>query len=211
MRRLLPLTVVAMFLATVPAAVQAEPVVINPFGSLTLEVTRPPVVGGAPGNARLTIQSSSLPVGGPTIYFGLRIMGTEDSELSSFSLPTNPTGTGRCIVSDFAGRGSTGGWQGAPVFGQATPAGSGNSHMKMIGGFIRRACGNIVINIAFTARPFVAYYAAFFGTKPAPWNNNYDEAPWSTVPTGGTSSYQNWWNLWGTFDTLGYSNAVTYV
>jgi hypothetical protein len=189
----------------------AEPIVINPFGTLTVAVTREPTLLD-PGAARLTINTGSGAAfsGGSTIYFGLRIMGTEDVEMTSFSLPTNPTGSGRCIVSDFAGR-NTSGWQGAPVFGTNTGvAGSANSHMKMIGGFIRKSCGDIVINVSFRAKPFVAYYAAFFGYNPAPWHNNYGTPPWNTVPTGGDTSTQAWWNIWGTFDTLGYSNAVTY-
>lgn len=205
----LVVALVATLAGGLPA--RAEPVVINPFGTLTLQVTRE-ATPTVPGSARLTINTGSGAAfsGGSTIYFGLRIMGTEDTELQSFALPTNPTGAGRCIVSDFAGRG-TAGWQGAPLFGEQTPAGSGNSHMKMLGGFIRKSCGNIVITVSFRARPFVAYYAAFFGYTAAPWHANYDETPWSTVPTGGNASYQNWWDLWGTFDTLGYSNAVTHV
>lgn len=194
------------------APAQAEPVVINPFGTLTLSVTKQPTPTD-PGSAKLTINTASGAAfsGGSTIYFGLRIMGTEDAELTSFTLPTNPTGSGRCLVSDFAGRYSSG-WQGAPVFAQSVPpAGSLNSHMKMIGGFIRKSCGNIEITVSFRAKPFVAYYAAFFGYTPAPWHNNYGTAPWNTVPTGGDPSTQGWWNIWGTFDTLGYSNAVTHV
>jgi hypothetical protein len=81
----------------------------------------------------------------------------------------------------------------------------------MIGGAIRKSCGNIQIDVTFPARPLVAFYGAFYGSEPAPWHDNYADAPWSAVPTGGDASYQNWWDLWGTFDTLGYSNACTSV
>lgn len=204
--------VLALTLATalvVPAIGSTEPFVTNPFGNLTMSVLTEPS-GTTPGTARLTIVTSNgaaFTPGHDTIYFGFRVMGSEDLEMTSFRLPSN---TGGCIVSDFAGRG-TGGWQGASVFGTATPAGSANSHMRMLGGFLKQSCGNIEITVAYRARPLVAFYAAFFGYTAAPWHNNYGAAPWSTIPTGGDSTYQNWWNIWGTFDTLGYSNACTNV
>lgn len=203
------LTVVALLSLAMPTAGHAEPVVTNPFGNLTASIVSQPS-GTTPGVARLTIVTAN---GGAfrntndTIYFGLRIMGSEDQELKSFKL----TGTGNCIVSDFAGNGSTGGYQGAPIFGTDTPAGSGNSHMRMIGGRVKPSCGNIQIDVTFRARPLVTYYAAFFGYTPAPWHSNYGQAPWNVAPTGGNGAYQNWWDLWGTFDTLGYSNACTNV
>ena len=83
MRRitLAALVVFATLATGVPA--QAEPIVINPFGTLTVAVTREPTLLD-PGAARLTINTGSGAAfsGGSTIYFGLRIMGTEDVEMT---------------------------------------------------------------------------------------------------------------------------------
>lgn len=186
----------------------AEPIVTNPFGTLSMDQVVEPS-GTTPGRARLTISTGSGAAfsQGSTIWFGLRLMGTEDLEMQSFRQTI-----GGCTISDFAGQ-NTSGYQGAPVFaaGDRNTVGTPNSHMRMIGGFIRKSCGNLVIDVTFRTKPVVVYYAAFFGSKASPWSNNYDEAPWSVVPTGGNRSYEQWWNIWGTFDTLGYSNACTYV
>lgn len=187
----------------------AGEVVLNPFGNLTMNVLSEPS-GATPGRARLSIVTANGAVtsdGSKTAYFGLRIMGQEDMQMTGFHL----TGTGNCIVSDFAGT-NTQGYQLADVFGAgADPVGTPNSHMRMVGGFLRKSCGSLVIDIEFNARPLVAFYGAFFGLTPAPWHQNYDEAPFDVFPTGGDERYQQWWNLWGTFDTLGYSNACTSV
>ena len=201
---------VAVGAMVAPLMSKADPVETNPFGSLVISsITKPS--GVTPGTATLTIQSDR-----PTtpVYFGFRIMGGEDMEMTSFSLPTNPH-TNPCIVSDFAGRNTSGGWQGTPVFGagQDTPVGTSlNAHMRMIGGYLRKDCGDLIVHVTYRSLPFVAFYGAFFGTSGAPWHNNYGAAPWNVVPAGpGGDAYQNWWNLWGSFDTLGYSNAVTYT
>lgn len=192
---------------TAPAAGE---VVLNPFGNLTMNVLAEPS-GATPGRARLTVVTANGAVTSDpskTAYFGLRIMGQEDMQMTGFNL----TGTGNCIVSDFAGTNTANGWQLGDVFGAgAAPVGSANSHMRMVGGFLRRACGSLQIDIEFTARPLVAFYGAFFGLTPAPWHQNYDTPPFDVLPTGGDARYQQWWNLWGTFDTLGYSNACTSV
>jgi hypothetical protein len=194
-----------------PFVAHGDPLVENPFGSLQMKIVRQPA-GGTPGVARLTIttgDAAALTPGHPRVYFGLRIMGSEDTQMLGFQLPANK---GRCIVSDFAGNNVKGGWQGAQVFGAAAPAlGSANSHMRMIGGYLQKNCGNVIITISFSQRPLIAYYAAFFGYNAAPWHSAYKTAPWSTIPTGGNARYQNWWDLWGRFDTLGYSNACTSV
>lgn len=200
------LAAAAVAVALVPAVPRAAGVVANPFGNLDMTIVQQPS-GQTPGKARLkivTANGQAFTPGEDRIYFGLRLMGGEDIQMGDFSL----TGDGDCIVSDFAGS-NTPGWQGAPLFGAPTPAGSGNAHMRMIGGFLEKACGNILIDITFTARPLVVFYGAFFGYEAAPWHQNYDEAPWNVVPTGGDASTQRWWNLWGSFDTLGYSNACT--
>lgn len=206
-RALLATTVIAALAA--PLAAPADPIEITPFGTLELSnVVRPN--GATPGTAKLTIKNGSRD--GGTVYFGFRIMGTEDIEMTGFSLPTNPSGAGKCIVSDFAGKNTENGWQGAPVFSAgAEPVGTVNSHMRMVGGFLKPSCGDVVVNIRFRTLPLVAYYAAFFSTNAAPWHDNYDEAPWAVAPTGGNADYNEWWNIWGAFDTLGYSNAVTYT
>ncbi len=197
---------------SVPLVAPADPVETNPFGALTMNVMQLPN-GQTPGRAVLTINNAAR--SGDTIYFGFRIMGGEDIEMTGFRLPTGAS----CTVSDFAGRNTSGGWQGTPVFGagQDQAGTSLNSHMRMIGGWLRPGtvadggCGNLTVDISFRATPLVAFYGAFFGKTAAPWHNNYSSAPWSVAPTGGQASYQNWWNLWGTFDTLGYSNACTFV
>ncbi|HVL32009.1 MAG TPA: hypothetical protein VM600_00325 [Actinomycetota bacterium] len=202
---------VVLFASAAPAGAGPGDVVTNPFGNLTGTIVTEPS-GTTPGLARLTIVTANGQAFGTgsrsRIFFGFRIMGTEDIELQTFHL-TNPSAG--CIVSDFAGRNTPGGWQGTPIFGAATPAGSANSHMRMIGGYLERACGNLVVDVSFRTRPFVAFYGAFYGYNAAPWHKNYGSQPWSVVPTGGTSSYEHWWNLWGSFDTLGYSNACTNV
>lgn len=193
-----------------PVAGRAEPVVTNPFGNLQMKVLREPS-GVDSGLARLTIVTANGAAfsGGSTIYFGLRVMGSEDMEMTSFRLPRNK---GRCIVSDFAGRNTKGGWQLGPAFGAQGPyLGSPNSHMRMIGGYLKKSCGNVEITVSFRERPLVAFYGAFFGYSAAPWHANYKQSPWDSIPTGGNATYENWWNLWGQFDTLGYSNACTNV
>jgi hypothetical protein len=200
---------VALSLLAPGLAPAAGEVVLNPFGNLTMQVLAEPA-GATPGRARLTIVTANGAVTSDpskTAYFGLRIMGQEDMQMTGFDL----TGSGNCIVSDFAGT-HTDGYQLGGVFGAgADPVGTPNAHMRMVGGFLRRACGNLVIDIEFTARPLVAFYGAFYGLNPAPWHQNYDEPPFDTFPTGGDERYQEWWNLWGSFDTLGYSNACQSV
>lgn len=205
-RSILALALSLAALLSVPAAGHADPVVTNPFGTLQASIVREPS-GTTPGVANLTITTANGAItgSGKTVYFGLRIMGGEDMQMTTFSVDAPSAG---CIVSDFAGRNTTGGWQGAPVFGAgADPLGSPNSHMRMIGGFLKKACGSLHITVTFSAHPFVAFYGAFFGLTAAPWHDNYNQAPWTALTTGG--NYANWWNLWGQFDTLGYSNACT--
>lgn len=195
--------VIALTIA--PLGAKADPVVTNPFGALQASIAREPN-GATPGLAHLTITTASGAITGKgdAVYFGLRIMGGEDMQMTGFSLDY-PSG---CIVSDFAGRNTAGGWQGAAVFGAgAAPVGTPNSHMRMIGGYLKSSCGNLHIDVTFNARPFVAFYGAFFGLSAAPWHDNYGSPPFSVLTTGG--NYANWWNLWGQFDTLGYSNACT--
>lgn len=191
-----------------PATGHADPVVTNPFGSLTASIVRAPS-GTTPGQARLTIttDNGTITSKGDTVYFGLRVMGGEDLQMTGFSLGRQ---AGGCIVSDFAGNNTPGGWQGGPAFAAgADPIGSPNSHMRMIGGFLNKACGNVTINVTFNSYPFVTFYAAFFSLNKAPWHDNYDSPPFSALTTGG--DYSDWWNIWGQFDTLGYSNACTAV
>lgn len=207
MRRTLAAAVTVAAVLTPLTARSAGQIITNPFGNLQMRVLRQPT-GGNAGLARLTIVTANGQAfsGGSTIYFGLRLMGSEDAEMLSFKLPRN---RGKCIVSDFAGN-RTKGWQGAAAFGAAAPGlGSLNSHMRMIGGFVRKSCGNIEIDVGYRNRPFVLFYAAFFSYKAAPWHGNYAQQPWGTVPAGGNATYYQWWDLWGAFDTLGYSNACT--
>lgn len=205
------LAAAAVSIAAVPAAAPADPgeVILNPFGNLSMQIVDEPE-GATPGLARLRIHTANgqVTADGTRVYFGLRIMAPEGSQMTGFAL----TGGDGCIVSDFAGAGTEGGWQLGDVFGTAAPElGSLNAHMRMVGGFLQKSCGDLTIDLAFNTRPFVAFYGAFFGEEPAPWHDNYDEAPWDTIPTGGDTTYENWWDLWGTFDTLGYSNACTNV
>lgn len=181
-------------------------VITNPFGNLQMTVS-----GNTATLTIVTANGTAFKTSSQTerIYFGLRIMGTEDVEMTGFSLSNT---TGGCIVSDFKGT-NTSGWQGKPVFEAGHPAvGSPNSHMRMIGGFLQKNCGNVTINISFRARPVVVYYAAFYGYTAAPWHENYGTPPWTVVPAGpGGTANQQWWNLWGTFTDLGYSNSCTNV
>jgi hypothetical protein len=194
-----------------PSVSKADPVVTNPFGNLTLSSVVAPS-GTTPGHARVTIGAAFANTS-QKIYFGLRLMGTEDIQMTNIAGPA--TGNG-CIVSDFAGKNTTGKWQGADAFNTgAAPLGTPNSHMRMVGGVIKQVCGNISIDITFQTSPLVIFYGAFFGYDSAPWNSaksgGYTTPPWNVVPTGGNAQYKQWWDLWGTFDTLGYSNACTYV
>ena len=199
----------------VPGGAHATGTIItNPFGNLTLESITP-ANGATPGAATLRIHvanGAAFSTQQPKIYFGLRLMGSEDMQMTGIVAPLPSTG---CTVSDFAGNNTTGKYQGAQAFGTATPAGSLNSHMRMVGGFITKACGDIVLRVSFQAQPFVVYYAAFYGYDSAPWNSsksgNYTTPPWNVVPTGGNATYNQWWNLWGTFTDLGYSNACVYT
>jgi hypothetical protein len=193
---------------TTPLISPADPVETNPFGSLAMSGVVAPD-GTTPGRARLTIKNASR--SGGKIYFGFRLMGNEDIEMKDdFYLTNDPTGA-TCTVSDFAGNNTAKGWQGNPAFGTAAgPLGTFNSHMRMIGGFLTPSCGDLVVNITFRTTPLVVFYGAFFGRTAAPWHGQAS-APWDTIPTGGNDDYNQWWNLWGTFDTLGYSNACTYV
>jgi hypothetical protein len=212
-RSLLALAVLASALVA-PAASHADPVVTNPFGNLQLAITKAPS-GATPGTARLTIVTANGAAfsQGSRIYFGLRFMGNEDMQMTKIEGPLPATG---CIVSDFAGNNTAGKWEGAPVFGAgADPAGTPNSHMRMVGGVIQKSCGNIVVDVSFQASPLVVFYGAFFGYDSAPWNSSkthgYTDAPFNTIPTTGDHTYDKWWDLWGTFTTLGYSNACLYT
>lgn len=205
------LLIAALGLGLIAPSAQADPIETNPFGPLHLTIDQEPN-GTTPGTGTLVVKASQANyVTRPTIWFGLRLMGSEDVEMRSFKfLPPASNPDKSCIISDFAGQ-NTPGWQGETVFGAETAAGSLNSHMRMIGGFVRPRCGDIEIKVTFNARPLVIYYAAFFAATPAPWSNSYGDLPWSTVPTGGNRDYEKWWNIWGTFDTLGYSNFCTNV
>jgi hypothetical protein len=178
----------------------------NPFGQLSAVVTPPS--GTTPGSATLTIDvDTGTAFGlGSTIYFGLRLMGTEDMQLTQIVSPAPASG---CTISDFAGNNTTGKWQGAPIF--SAGSGAANARMRMVGGFIKKSCGDIVLKVSFQTQPLIVYYAAFYGYSAAPWHDNYGTAPWNVVPTGGNPNYNEWWNLWGTFTELGYSNACTYT
>src|SRR5438067_6459985 len=71
-----------------PLAGRADPVVTNPFGTLTT------TIDAAHNVAHLTIVSRSGAVTGkqnadgsyPTVYFGLRLMGGEDMQMTGFKV-----------------------------------------------------------------------------------------------------------------------------
>ena len=153
----------------VPGAAPADPgeVILNPFGNLSLQVVAEPD-GATPGQARLRIHTANGQVtgDGTRAYFGLRVMAPEGTQMTGFAL----TGDGGCIVSDFAGAETEGGWQLGDVFGASAPTlGSLNSNMRMVGGFLEKPCGDLTIDEVATISTQIRDTAGdeaeiFFGT-----------------------------------------------
>lgn len=197
MRRGLVALIAAALVATSSSSPASAQFTNNPLGAPELvDIVAPQ--GAQPGTATFVIDPARGTWSGHAEhFFGLRLMGSEDIAMTGF------TGGDGCELSDFQGTNTPNGWQGAPLF-EATSA---DRQMRMIGGRLAPSCSPVRIQIEFRSTPLIAYYGTFFGTTAAPWHDNYSDPVWGPL----FAAYPQWWNLWGTFNELGYSSICVWT